>query len=132
MEGIPYVYLTGKYIWTDHLTSVYAAGGHCYLVRDEDKRSFAGALEVCQREVAGGNLVSIGSSIENDFLITILRHSHVVANWIGLREDMGSEPNGWRGLEWTDHSPYTYSNWHVTYTPSNAAVSRLFHKTIQS
>ncbi|GAU90351.1 hypothetical protein RvY_02778 [Ramazzottius varieornatus] len=97
--------------------------GYCYMVRQDDKRSFQNALNVCQREVPGGNLVSVGSRLENDFLVTILRHDQTNPTyWIGLREDMGSGPNGWRGLEWTDHSPYTYSNWHATYIPSNAAM----------
>ncbi|KAL8593616.1 hypothetical protein ACOMHN_050553 [Nucella lapillus] len=62
-------------------------GQSCYLFV-KDKQTWPSAQMTCR--TLGGNLVRIGSSIENAFIYRLLSHHKVKRAWIGL-SDLGSE-----------------------------------------
>ncbi|CAH3127383.1 unnamed protein product [Pocillopora meandrina] len=77
---------------------------HCYLFRDSDLQPWAAARFKCLNQ--GGNLVSITSEQEQDFITFHYRRISAGKIWIGL--------NDWsleRGFTWSDGSPVTYLNW---------------------
>jgi len=81
--------------------------GYYYISKNE---SYANdAIQEC--EYSNGNLVSISSQQENDFVSSLVPG---VQFWIGLTDE-GSEGN----FEWVDGSVYDYQNWAPT-EPSNS------------
>ncbi|XP_071940909.1 macrophage mannose receptor 1-like [Antedon mediterranea] len=81
-----------------------SASGKCYLLRPSDYKDWAGARDQCLIE--GGDLVSITSYEEENFLISLLRGVTEPTMWIGAN-DLTTE-GGW---EWTDKEPFVYFNW---------------------
>ena len=80
--------------------------------------SIKGTWDITQAEavVAGGNLASISSAAENEFirlLIPVNSSAPGNAAWIGL-----SRPNGGQ-WEWADGTEFAYSNWGAG-EPNNA------------
>ncbi|PFX30431.1 Macrophage mannose receptor 1 [Stylophora pistillata] len=77
---------------------------HCYLFRDSDLQPWTAARLKCLNQ--GGNLVSITSRQEQDFITYHYRRNSAGKIWIGLN-DRSLE----RGFEWSDGSPVAYLNW---------------------
>jgi len=76
---------------------------HCYKVFKE-RRSWADAAERCVEE--GGELASIESSQENDFIFTMLGNQKIDRYWIGASDKM--EEGTWK---WSDGTSWKYTKW---------------------
>ncbi|XP_078378069.1 uncharacterized protein LOC144661244 [Oculina patagonica] len=77
---------------------------NCYLFQDTDLQPWTAARYKCQNQ--GGNLVSITSQQEQDFITFHYQRKSAGNIWIGLN-DRALE----RGFSWSDGSPVTYLNW---------------------
>ena len=69
-------------------------------------RAWNSAQQTCERD--GGQIASIGSSDENDYLTSLILTSTeylLTGLWIGLKKPAGSD---W---SWNDQSQSTYTNW---------------------
>ncbi|XP_048579857.1 uncharacterized protein LOC5521688 isoform X1 [Nematostella vectensis] len=77
---------------------------HCYLFRMFHRLTWPQARLRCQRE--GGDLVSILSQQEKDFLIYQMKTVNGIWIWTGLN-DRSVE----RGYEWSDGSPVSFTSW---------------------
>ncbi|XP_068726517.1 macrophage mannose receptor 1-like [Montipora capricornis] len=77
---------------------------HCYLFRAEDRMSWASARYSCERR--GGNLLSITSQQEQDYILYHYTSKQRGNVWIGLN-DRALEA----GYTWSDGSPVTFLNW---------------------
>jgi len=78
--------------------------GHCYRV-NESELTFAEAQSACQR--AGGHLVSIASSEENDFA----RDLHDGEHWLGATDQLGDSVPGVGPYVWVSGEPWEYADW---------------------
>lgn len=94
--------------------------GRLYLVVSTPLTGSSWNLASGLAEKAGGQLVSIGSRAENDFLVDLFSQDeiflsedwqgHVMGPNIGLRQvDFSNEPAG--GWEWSNGEPITYNGW---------------------
>eukprot|EP00058_Branchiostoma_floridae_P019226 XP_002604716.1 hypothetical protein BRAFLDRAFT_80311 [Branchiostoma floridae] len=78
--------------------------GNCYRFHDEQPEDWAGARSICL--LFGGDLTSINSGAETEFLLTQVANLRVDNFWIGLRE------YNFDGLyQWSDGSAYFFHNW---------------------
>ncbi|MEL6428670.1 MAG: lectin-like protein [Planctomycetota bacterium] len=92
------------------------ANGHLYDYVP-GSRSFAdarAAAEALVQDGAPGNLVTITSAAENEFVVGVLESVGAAGTvWLGALQDPGapgfSEPAG--GWTWLTGEPFTYSNW---------------------
>ncbi|XP_066304553.1 uncharacterized protein [Branchiostoma lanceolatum] len=78
--------------------------GNCYRFYDERLEAWAEARSICL--LFGGDLASINSGAETQFLVTQVANKNSDLFWIGLRE------YSFDGLyQWTDGSAYFFHNW---------------------
>jgi Lectin C-type domain len=128
------------------LSASYFSDGNCYYFSVAANKTFDEAHVACTKEVSidkglpRADLVSIHSSLENDFIITQARRAHhrhhgrpgedgsgrppmgppseetrtMYDFWIGLHHNEGRDED----YEWTDQSPFDYNNWHIGEDPS--------------
>nr|XP_044990947.1 macrophage mannose receptor 1 [Jaculus jaculus] len=78
--------------------------GHCYRIHREDKKIQRHALQACRKE--GGDLASIHSIEEFDFIISQLGYEPNDELWIGLN-DIKIQMY----FEWSDGTPVTFTRW---------------------
>ena len=83
-------------------------GGHEYFYDTGSYVSFD-AASLAAQTLVGGQLVSITSAAENNFLISAITpfaSSQLAFAWTGLTRPTSNDPFGWVSGE-----PFTYSNW---------------------
>ncbi|XP_002918683.1 macrophage mannose receptor 1 [Ailuropoda melanoleuca] len=78
--------------------------GHCYKIHREEKKIQRDALTACRKE--GGDLASIHSIEEFDFIISQLGYEPNDELWIGLN-DIKIQMY----FEWSDGTPVTFTKW---------------------
>uniref|UniRef100_A0A8C3X197 Macrophage mannose receptor 1 n=1 Tax=Catagonus wagneri TaxID=51154 RepID=A0A8C3X197_9CETA len=78
--------------------------GHCYKIYREEKKIQRDALTACRKE--GGDLASIHSIEEFDFIISQLGYEPNDELWIGLN-DIKIQMY----FEWSDGTPVTFTKW---------------------
>ncbi|XP_075826649.1 macrophage mannose receptor 1 [Microtus pennsylvanicus] len=78
--------------------------GHCYKIHREEKKIQRYALQACRKE--GGDLASIHSIEEFDFIFSQLGYDPQDELWIGLN-DIKIQMY----FEWSDGTPVTFTKW---------------------
>jgi len=89
-------------------------GESCYKLIDNDGQHYYGKKE-CEEDchLAGGQLASIHSEEENDFVYSLLRPIR-----LGTEEQdtyIGTEIDDEYNLYWSDETPWDYDNWNSGY-----------------
>ncbi|XP_055345941.1 macrophage mannose receptor 1-like [Paramacrobiotus metropolitanus] len=85
---------------------------NCYYFSKNENKTWEQAHEACVQLLPGlSDLVSIHSSIENDFLVTKIKGHHR-GHWIGLHEVAVDTYT--HSFVWSDQSPVRYNNWHFS------------------
>ncbi|CAH1277455.1 MRC1 [Branchiostoma lanceolatum] len=110
--GVPYSAITDNSISPGSVATVQYCQttaeilfrGNCYRFYDERLEAWAEARSICL--LFGGDLASINSGAETQFLVTQVASKKADYFWIGLRE------YSFDGLyQWTDGSAYFFHNW---------------------
>ncbi|XP_005387016.1 PREDICTED: macrophage mannose receptor 1 [Chinchilla lanigera] len=85
-------------------TQWWSYAGHCYKIHKEAKKIQRDALTACRKE--GGDLASIHTIEEFDFIISQLGYEPSDELWIGLN-DIKIQ----MFFEWSDGTPVTFTKW---------------------
>lgn len=78
--------------------------GHCYRVNSENL-TFAAARDVCR--AAGGHLLTVTSTEENDFA----RDLHDGEHWLGASDGLPDTMSGVGSYSWVDEEAWDYTDW---------------------
>jgi hypothetical protein len=78
--------------------------GHCYRINHENL-SFSDAQSACHQ--AGGHLVSVGSSDENEWVAAL----HDGEHWLGATDGRADTAPGVGPYDWVNGEAWAYSDW---------------------
>jgi hypothetical protein len=78
--------------------------GHCYRVSTEEL-TYAAARAMC--EAAGGHLLTVATSEENDFVHDL----HDGEHWLGADDGRADSEPGVGDYTWVDQEEWTFSDW---------------------
>uniref|UniRef100_A0A673AXW7 C-type lectin domain-containing protein n=1 Tax=Sphaeramia orbicularis TaxID=375764 RepID=A0A673AXW7_9TELE len=81
-------------------------GSNCYKLKDDTAKSWSDARRDCVEE--GGDLVSVNSAEEEQYIISRLDSPTGISLWMGGHDSVTE--GGW---EWTDGSPFRYIRWNA-------------------
>jgi hypothetical protein len=104
--------------WSLLADNFVSTGGSCYYFSGPVNKTFEEAYSACKTDTSiimglKSDLVSVHSSLDNDFLLSQSRrlhhrHGSMYDLWIGLRDY-----NDDFHLVWTDQTDVDYTNWHI-------------------